>query len=30
MATTNFDTNVDNYTTSELLSIAELGSLDPY
>ena len=30
MATNNFDANVDNYTTSELLSIAELGSLDPY
>jgi len=30
MATPRFDTNVDNYTTSELLSISELDSLDPY
>jgi hypothetical protein len=30
MATTCFDTNVNNYTTSELLSIAELNSLDPH
>jgi hypothetical protein len=30
MATTRFDTNVDNYTTSELMTISEIYSLEPH